>query len=140
LHVSPGRTDCLPTVRQPGTSGHGSITRIEPCPFPVHLGGFRSDGHRKVSGLVALRYFKADSNRIWQQIGNTIARAAATRLQCEQVRHRRKWRRIIDLATSTQCHAHSKLKQGIQVRILVPRAVVSATHLAKYYREFNATT
>jgi hypothetical protein len=64
---------------------------------------------------------KPERSAIWQQIGNSIANAAAMRLPCEQVRRRRKWFQISGFPTSTQCHADATRKQGIQVRILVPQ-------------------
>ena len=56
--------------------------------------------------------------RIWQQTGNSTARATAMRLQCGKVQHRRKSFRIIDFPTSIQCHAPATRKSGIEVRRL----------------------
>jgi hypothetical protein len=51
------------------------------------------------------RHCEAYGKRIWQQIGNSIARATTTRLQCDQMRHGRKWFRIIGFATSVSVAA-----------------------------------
>jgi hypothetical protein len=73
---------------------------------------------------------------IWQQIGNNIARATATRLQCDEVLHHRKWFGISSFATSTQCHTDATVNKGIQVRILVPQFVNTYLEMTYENRHF----
>lgn len=66
----------------------------------------------RVGPTSAGTYCLARTKEFWQQIGNSTARATALRLQCEQVRHRRKSFPRIDFPTSIQCHANRSTVDG----------------------------
>jgi len=91
--------------------------------FPGYAVAFVADVPSRFGSMSAGTLVSAETQKIWQQIGNTVAHATAMRTQCELVQHYRKQLRISGFPTSTQRHAAATLNVGNQVRILDPQFV-----------------